>query len=210
MTCYVCGKEASRRCPRCAKPYCEEHGGELCAACQDPASAIPSGTVFRGSLLALLVASILALWLLIQPPGLPGDESSGGIVLPLPTSTPSPRATTPAPASATATPSATATQTATASVTATATPTATGTATPAGTATASPTPQVTPSPTPTATPQPPPFTEYVVQSGDTLSSIAGKFGTTADELARINGITDPNTLDIGQKLQVPTAPAPAP
>ncbi|MCJ7511150.1 MAG: LysM peptidoglycan-binding domain-containing protein [Dehalococcoidia bacterium] len=211
MTCYVCGKEASRRCPRCAKPYCEEHGDEMCAACQDPASAIPSSTVFRGSLLALLVASILALWLLIQPPGLPGDESGGGTVLPLPTSTPSPRATTPAPASATATSSATATQTATASVTATVTPTATGTATPpAETATASPAPQVTPSPTPTATPPPSPFTEYVVQAGDSLSSIAQKFGTTADELARINGITDPNTLDIGQKLQVPTAPAPAP
>jgi LysM repeat protein len=50
----------------------------------------------------------------------------------------------------------------------------------------------------------------VVQSGDSLSSIAQRFGTTADELARINGITDPNTLDIGQKLQVPTAPAPSP
>ena len=75
MTCYVCGKEATRRCPRCAKPYCDEHGDELCAACQDPASAIPSGTVFRGSLLALLVASVLALWLLIQPPGLPGGEA---------------------------------------------------------------------------------------------------------------------------------------
>jgi LysM repeat protein len=202
MTCYVCGKEATRRCPRCAKPYCEEHGGELCAACQDPASAIPSGTVFRGSLLALLVASILALWLLIQPPGLPGEESGGEAVLPLPTTTPSPRATTPARASPTATPSATPTQTATATATVTATPTAT--------AAASATPPGTPSPVSTPTPQPSPFSEYLVQAGDTLSSIAGKFGTTADELARINGITDPNTLDVGQKLLVPTAPAPAP
>ena len=202
MTCYVCGKEATRRCPRCAKPYCEEHGDDLCAACQDPASAIPSGTVFRGSLLALLVASILALWLLIQPPGLPGEESGGETVLPPPTTTPSPRATTPAPASVTTTASATATQTATATATVTATPTAT--------AVASATAEVTPSPVSTPTPQPSPFSEYLVQAGDTLSSIAGKFGTTADELARINGITDPNTLDIGQKLQVPTAPAPSP
>jgi len=192
MTCYVCGKEATRRCPRCGKPYCEEHGDELCAACQDPASAIPSGTVFRGSLLALLVASILALWFLIQPPGLPGGESGGEAVLPLPTVTPSPRATTPAPASPTATPSAT--------------PTATATAT----ATASPTPQVTPSPTPTATPQPPPFTEYLVQQGDTLSSIAQRFGTTADELVRINGLASQDVIiDVGQKLLVPTAPTPA-
>ena len=202
MTCYVCGKEATRRCPRCAKPYCEEHGGELCAACQDPASAIPSGTVFRGSLLALLVASILALWLLIQPPGLPGEESGGGTVLPPPTTTPSPRAATPARASPTATSSATPTQTATAAATVTATPTATA----AGSATA----EVTPLPTPTPTPQPSPFSEYVVQSGDSLSSIAQQFGTTADELARINGITDPNTLDIGQKLQVPRPASPTP
>ncbi len=63
---------------------------------------------------------------------------------------------------------------------------------------------------PTPTPQPSPFSEYVVQSGDSLSSIAQQFGTTADELARINGITDPNTLDIGQKLQVPRPASPSP
>lgn len=199
MTCYVCGKEATRRCPRCAKPYCEEHGGELCAACQDPASAIPSGTVFRGSLLALLVASILALWLLIQPPGLPGGESGGEAVLPLPTTTPSPRATTPAPASPTATP----TQTATATATVTATPTAT--------AAVSATPQGTPSPMPTPTPQPSPFSEYLVQAGDTLSSIAQRFGTTVDEIVRINGLASQEVIiDVGQKLLVPTAPTPTP
>lgn len=203
MTCYVCGKEATRRCPRCAKPYCEEHGGELCAACQDPASAIPSGTVFRGSLLALLVASILALWLLIQPPGLPGEESGGEAVLPPPTTTPSPRATTPASVSPTATPSATPTQTATATATVTATPTATA----AGSAT----PQGTPSPVPTPTPQPSPFSEYLVQAGDTLSSIAQHFGTTVDEIVRINGLASQEVIiDVGQKLLVPTTPAPTP
>jgi len=200
MTCYACGKEATRRCPRCAKPYCEEHGDELCAACQDPASAIPSGTVFRGSLLALLVASILALWLLIQPPGLPGGESGGGGVLPLPTIAASPRPTS-APASPTATASATPTQTATATATATLT----------ATATASPTPQATPSPTPTPTPQPPPFTEYAVQQGDTLSSIAQRFGTTVDELVRINGLASQDVIiDVGQKLLVPSAPTRVP
>jgi LysM repeat protein len=51
-----------------------------------------------------------------------------------------------------------------------------------------------------------------VQQGDSLSSIATQFGTTADELARINSITDPNTLNVGQKLQVPkpTTPSPTP
>jgi LysM repeat protein len=187
MTCYVCGKEATHRCPRCAKLYCDEHGDELCAACQDPASAIPSGAVFRGSLLALLVASILALWLLIQPPGLPGGEAGEEAVLPLPTITPVPMATTPAPAGPTATPLATPTKT----PTATATPSATS--------------EATPSATPSPTPEPPPFTEYEVQPGDTLSAIAQRFGTTIDELVRINGLESQDVIiDVGQKLLVPT------
>lgn len=44
---------------------------------------------------------------------------------------------------------------------------------------------------------------YIVQSGDTLSSIALRFGITADELQAINGITDPNSLAIGQQLIIP-------
>jgi len=190
MTCYVCGKEATRRCPRCAKPYCDEHGDELCAACQDPASAIPSGTVFRGSLLALLVASVLALWLLIQPPGLPGGEAGEEAVLPLPTITPA------ALTSPTATPTATPTPTASPTVS----PTPEATASP----TASPTPEATPTPTPTPTPEPPPFIEYEVQSGDTLSSIAQTFGTTIDEIVRLNGLASQDVIiSVGQKLLVP-------
>ncbi len=192
MTCYVCGKEATRRCPRCAKPYCDEHGDELCAACQDPASAIPSGTVFRGSLLALLVASVLALWLLIQPPGLPGGEAGEEAVLPLPTITPA-ALTSPTP---------------TPPRTPTATPTASPTPSPSPEATASPTatltPEATPTPPPTPTPEPPPFVEYEVQSGDTLSSIAQTFGTTIDELVRLNGLASQDVIiSVGQKLLVP-------
>jgi LysM repeat protein len=192
MTCYVCGKEATRRCPRCAKPYCDEHGDELCAACQDPASAIPSGTVFRGSLLALLVASILALWLLIQPPGLPGGEAGEEAVLPLPTVTPA-ALTSPTP-----TPPRT--------PTATPTPTASPTVSPTPEATASPTPTLepTPTPTPTPTPEPPPFIEYEVETGDTLSSIAQAYGTTIDELVRLNGLASQDVIiSVGQKLLVP-------
>jgi LysM repeat protein len=191
MTCYVCGKEATHRCPRCAKLYCDEHGDDLCAACQDPASAIPSGAVFRGSLLALLVASILALWLLIQPPGLPGGEPGEEAVLPLPTITPV-ALTSPTP-------------TPTATPTATPTPTASPTAEATPSPTASPTPEPTPTPTPTPTPEPPPFTEYEVQPGDTLSSIAQAFGTTIDEIVRINGLESQDVIiDVGQKLLVPT------
>ena len=191
MTCYVCGKEATHRCPRCAKLYCDEHGDDLCAACQDPASAIPSGAVFRGSLLALLVASILALWLLIQPPGLPGGEPGEEAVLPLPTITPV-ALTSPTP-------------TPTATPTATPTPTASPTAEATPSPTTSPTPEPTPTPTPTPTPEPPPFTEYEVQPGDTLSSIAQAFGTTIDEIVRINGLESQDVIiSVGQKLLVPT------
>lgn len=44
---------------------------------------------------------------------------------------------------------------------------------------------------------------YIVQSGDTLSSIAVQFGVDADELQSINQMSDPNALDIGQQLIIP-------
>lgn len=43
---------------------------------------------------------------------------------------------------------------------------------------------------------------YTVQSGDTLSGIAAKFGTTYQNLAAINGIGDPNQIWPGQVLKV--------
>ena len=43
---------------------------------------------------------------------------------------------------------------------------------------------------------------YVVQSGDTLGSIAGRYSTTVDELMTLNPGIDPTALDIGQKLRV--------
>lgn len=43
---------------------------------------------------------------------------------------------------------------------------------------------------------------YTVRRGDTLYSIAGRLGTTVQELKRINNI-DGNTLSIGQILRVP-------
>lgn len=42
---------------------------------------------------------------------------------------------------------------------------------------------------------------YTVQAGDSLYAIANKFGTTVDELKRINNLTS-NNLSIGQKLKV--------
>src|SRR3990172_5821166 len=107
MDCYLCDNEASQRCPRCGNPYCGDHGEDLCADCLNPVNAAPSGAFFRASLLALLLGSFLALWLLVRPPGLPSDSS--GVVIP--EASPQPVTPTPA-ASATAEPTPTAAATA--------------------------------------------------------------------------------------------------
>lgn len=46
---------------------------------------------------------------------------------------------------------------------------------------------------------------YVVRPGDTLFRIAVRFNTTVTTLARANGITNPNIIRIGQRLNIPTA-----
>lgn len=43
---------------------------------------------------------------------------------------------------------------------------------------------------------------YTVKSGDTLSGIAAKFGTTYQEIARKNGIANPNIIHPGQVLKI--------
>ncbi|ODN29740.1 3D domain-containing protein [Fervidobacterium thailandense] len=44
---------------------------------------------------------------------------------------------------------------------------------------------------------------YIVKSGDTLSQIARAYKTTVDNLARINGITDPSKINVGQVIKIP-------
>ena len=44
---------------------------------------------------------------------------------------------------------------------------------------------------------------YRVKSGDTLSAIAARFGTTAAVLMRLNNIKDARTLRVGQALKLP-------
>jgi len=44
---------------------------------------------------------------------------------------------------------------------------------------------------------------YIVQKGDSLSSIAAKYGTTARKIADYNHIQNINTISIGQKLRIP-------
>lgn len=43
---------------------------------------------------------------------------------------------------------------------------------------------------------------YTVQKGDTLSAIAKKYGTTYQEIAKANGISDPNKIYAGQTLKI--------
>ena len=46
--------------------------------------------------------------------------------------------------------------------------------------------------------------EYVVQSGDNLSTIAQRFGLSAADLAEFNALSDPNKIRVGQLLSIPT------
>jgi LysM repeat protein len=86
-----------------------------------------------------------------------------------------------------------------------------------------PAPSPAPAPTPVPTPAPSPSTappswqssiEYTIQSGDSLSKIAVKFGTTVGELKALNNLSS-DLIYAGRKLMVPgpsgsAAPAPAP
>ena len=44
---------------------------------------------------------------------------------------------------------------------------------------------------------------YYAKSGDTIWKIAKKFGSTTDEIIRVNGIENENKLNIGQQLFIP-------
>lgn len=182
MECYACDREAPHRCPRCANPYCEEHGDNLCAACLDPAGVTPSRTVFRVSLFGLLATSVLALWLLVRPPALPNE--SPGLLLPQPSPEPAVTASpTPAALPSEETPEL-----------------PSPTASPAQTPTPEPTPEPAPQPTPEPTPA---FIEYVVEEGDTWFGIAELFGVDAEQLAAFNGLTLDDVLHPGDVLAIP-------
>ncbi|WNC16973.1 LysM peptidoglycan-binding domain-containing protein [Brevibacillus brevis] len=51
---------------------------------------------------------------------------------------------------------------------------------------------------------------YVVRAGDTLNSIAARFGVSVQELIRVNNIAYPYYIYVGQTIYIPTATTPTP
>ena len=219
MTCFACEREPTRQCPRCGRPYCDEHGEDVCDACLNPGSGVPSFTLYRGSLLALLIGTAVAVWLIVQPSG--GDASGGNQALRPVVITPTavvrsavtpgaPPAQTPGPPPAT-TPAAGAPTPGAPAVTTPGAPP--GTPRPAGTPPGpgtTPAPGATP-PAPGATPGAPANTgSYTVVSGDSLSSICSQVKPASmsvsecvDRVVTLNRLSSPSEFSIGQQLTVP-------
>jgi len=63
-----------------------------------------------------------------------------------------------------------------------------------------------PKPEPTPAPDTQPSADYItytVVKGDTLAKIAARYGTTYQEIAKLSGISNPNLINVGQKLKIP-------
>ena len=72
--------------------------------------------------------------------------------------------------------------------------------------TATPPPTTTTTTATTAPPATAPSLRYEVVAGDTLVTIADRFGASADQLARLNRLSDPRRLQVGQTLSIPAPP----
>lgn len=55
----------------------------------------------------------------------------------------------------------------------------------------------------TAAAQDAPITIHVVQRGETLFRIAQQYGLSISELARVNSLSNPNSIEVGQRLLIP-------
>lgn len=65
--------------------------------------------------------------------------------------------------------------------------------------------EVTPAAVTPATVTPSPATiTYTVQSGDTLAKIAARFGVTVEQMVASNDIKDPDLVEVGQVLVIPS------
>lgn len=182
MECFRCDQPAVQECARCGALYCDDHGDTLCERCMDPFNALPSSRVYRGSLIALLIGTVFAVWLLVRP----GDSDAGvppaGLVGVIPSTTVVAAVTTTAVAEETGTP---------------APPAPTETPPPAAT-------EAPPPPTPTTR-------TYTVVSGDTLTVIANRERPpdvpVNDYLQQIYsanpGLGPSSVLSVGQTITLP-------
>ena len=57
--------------------------------------------------------------------------------------------------------------------------------------------------TPQAAAQESKQTIYIVQPGDTLGSIAARYGFPTSDLAKVNGLINPNLIYVGQPIVIP-------
>lgn len=161
-----------------------EIGGAPPGDFEPPERTSPSPLLYRGSLLALVVGSFVALFLVLRPPE---SESNQEIVRDVATNTPA--------------------------IQQTATPTPPGGARTETPVVETPTPfDATPTPvdaTPaeaTLTPEPGAPIEYTIQSGDTLSEIAIDHNTTVDAILELNPGLDPDLLVPGEVILIPSSP----
>lgn len=191
MTCFACEREPVQQCSRCGRPYCEEHGEELCELCLQPSSGVPSFSLYRGSLLALLIGTALAVWLLVQPTSSGSGEGLRPVVL-TPTAGAARAQTTPGQE----TPAA-ANQTATS-----------GTPAPGATTAGTPRSPGTTTPATTGTPTTSGPADYTILSGDTLSAICSQqrpamnSADCVSQIRSLNGLTS-DSISPGGKLKLP-------
>jgi LysM repeat protein len=86
-----------------------------------------------------------------------------------------------------------------------ATPAATAEPTQAAAPAANAEPAPSPTPPAPARPQPiaPAYRTYTVQRGDSLKQIAARYGVSLASIMAINTIPNPDSLRVGQVLQIP-------
>jgi LysM repeat protein len=183
MECFRCDQPAVQECARCGALYCDDHGDTLCERCMDPFNALPSSRVYRGSLLALLIGTVFAVWLLVRPGTGDAGTPPAGLVGVLPSTTIVPTAT----------------------VTVEAAPA--GGETPAPPAATEAPPQASSTPS-AATPTPTTRT-HAVAPGETLTIIANNFRGNVpvneylQQMYQLNNLGPNSILSVGQTITLP-------
>ena len=184
--CHYCEESAQAECATCGRLYCHEHGDDVCLRCMAPESAAPGAFAYRGSLVALGLASLVAVFLIANPPQ---DSATGDEPGPAVTDTPTP------------------------DTLATPTPADTGDEVRPTTTIVTPVPD---EPTPAATPgngdddqagdeNTAASTTYTVEEGDTLTSIADAYDVDVDEILAVNDdLGEDDAIVEGQDIIIPS------